>query len=74
MDSSNPPTPEEIADMLWGIRDWMRFRADDHESGLCQYLQRIDGKMTDISVDETADLRTYADQIEAFAKRVMDHA
>jgi hypothetical protein len=74
MDSHDPPTAKEIADMLWGVRDWMRFRAEDYESGLCQHLQRIDGKMADISVNETVDLRTYADQIEAFAKRVMENA
>jgi hypothetical protein len=67
-------SPKETADLLWGIRDWLRHRADDYESGLCQHLQRIDNKMTDISKDEVADLRIYADQIDVFAKGLMDNA
>ena len=67
-------SPKEIADVLWGVRDWLRFRADDYESGLCQHLQRIENKMTDISKAEVADLRIYADQIDAFAKRLMENA
>jgi hypothetical protein len=68
------PSSKEIADTLWGMRDWLRVRADEYESGLCQHLQRIDDKMTDISKDEAADLRVYAEQIDSFAKRLMDHA
>ena len=68
------PTAKEIADQLWGIRDWMRRRADEYETGVCRHLQRVREQMTDISTAEAADLRIYADQLDAFAKRLMENA
>ena len=68
------PSSKEIADTLSGVRDWMRFRADEYQAGLCKHLQWIDEQMTDISTDEAADLRIYADQLDAFAKRLMENS
>jgi hypothetical protein len=68
------PTAKEISDALCGVRDWMRFRADEYQTGLCKHLQRIGEQMTDISTAEAADLRIYADQLDAFAKRLMENA
>ena len=64
------PTTKEVADALWGVRDWMLQRTEEYDSGLCQHLQKIGEAMVDISHDEAADLRIYARALDALAQKL----